>query len=106
MAVGTSYLLAAAWAQPLAAFSIAVTGAINGAGRMIPPMIIDTVGYLFVLIPCASLYVACVPDASIESLWGLWVAAHVLIGIAYWVYVERVDGWLEPVRRRPDTLSG
>ncbi len=99
---GTEYLAIAAWAHPLAAFCIAATGAVNGAGRTVPPMVIDLAGFLLVFLPAGAALVAFVPGAQLSALWGIALGTQLVLLVVYAVYVER-GRWTRP---RAVTVAG
>ena len=88
---GIGYLQIAALGLPFSAFCIAATGAINGGGRFVPPMIIDAVGYLGFLLPCASLVVAVFAGATLLALWWIFVAVNACLACVYWFYLARAN---------------
>jgi putative MATE family efflux protein len=91
---GTEYMRIAAWGHPLAAFCIAATGAFNGAGKTLPPMILDLCGLFLLFLPAGALLVACVPGAELGALWGIVLFTQLALLVAYAVYLER-GRWLE-----------
>ncbi len=101
---GVGYLRIAAWAHPLAAFCIAATGAINGAGRTLPPMLLDLGGFFLVFVPAGFALVAFWPAAGLVGLWTLVVATQVALMLAYVVYVER-GRWTRRLRARRAAAS-
>lgn len=92
---GTNYMRIAAWGHPLAAFCIAATGAVNGAGRTLPPMVIDLCGLFLLFLPAGTLLVAFAPQAGLDSLWGIALVTQLALVVAYAVYLER-GAWAEP----------
>jgi Na+-driven multidrug efflux pump len=86
---GIGYLRVAAWAHPLAAFCIAATGAINGAGRTLPPMLLDLAGFFLLFVPAGFAVVAFWPGVGLTGLWTLVVATQIALVVAYALYVER-----------------
>jgi Na+-driven multidrug efflux pump len=95
---GTVYLRVAAWGHPLAAFCIAVTGAVNGAGRTVPPMLLDLCGLLLVFLPSGVLLVWLNPGADLTALWQIVLLTQFALLVAYLVYLER-GNWLRPQAR-------
>lgn len=91
---GALYLRIAALGHPLAAFCIAVTGGVNGRGKVWPPMILDLAGYLGLLLPAAVVVAAMLPGARLSWIWWVFVGANVAIAFGYWVYLER-SSWRE-----------
>lgn len=86
---GTEYMRIAAWGHPLAAFCIAATGAVNGAGRTLPPMVIDLCGLFLLFLPAGTLLVTFAPEAGLRSLWGIALITQLALVVAYTVYLER-----------------
>ena len=89
LAAGALYLTTAALGQPLAAFSIAVTGGVNGTGRVWPPMILDLAVYLTVLFPGVIVVAASAEDGGLAGVWWVCVVANLLLAAAYAVYLRR-----------------
>lgn len=90
LAAGALYLSIAALGQPLAAFCIAMTGGINGTGRVLPPMLIDIVGYLGILLPAVIVVASVLDRVELALIWWIFAATNLLLAIAYWIYVQRV----------------
>lgn len=89
IAAGVEYLHVAALGQPLAAFCIAVSGGVNGGGRMVPPMLLDLLGYLGILLPACIVAAATLPDVTLRTIWWVFVACNVAIALLYGRYLER-----------------
>jgi Na+-driven multidrug efflux pump len=93
LAAGDLYLSVAALGQPLACFCLGVTGGINGTGKVVPPMLIDTIGYVGLLLPAEIVAASVLSGVDLSAIWWIFVAANSVLAIAYWVYVQRVR-WL------------
>jgi Na+-driven multidrug efflux pump len=93
MAEGRRYLWVAAWQHLPAAFCIAIAGAINGAGRMVAPMLLDLAGFAGLLLP--ALLIAHWTRAPLGTVWLLLVVGQLLLAVAYAQFVER-RAWTEP----------
>jgi putative MATE family efflux protein len=96
-AVAVSYLRMAAWAHPLAAFCIAGAGALQGAGRVVPPMVIDVAGLLLVFLPAGAALCSFTPSFGVHGLWWVVLATQLVLLIAYVAYL-RLWPWAERVR--------
>ena len=94
--IGESYLMVAALGHPFGAFCVAVAGGLNGAGRMVPPMVLDLVGYVGVILPALVLTAVLRPAAGLVAIWWVFAAGNALLGLVYLVYALRA-GW--PHRR-------
>lgn len=92
METGRSYLLYAALGHPFGAFCVAVAGGINGAGRMVPPMVLDLIGYLGVILPAVVITAALAPAGGLVSVWLVFAGGSALLAVAYLVYAVRA-GW-------------
>lgn len=93
------YLLMAAFWYPLAAYSLALGGGINGSGRMVPPMVLDLLAFVGFLLPAVITIVSLVDGVSMGTVWVVLVAANLLLALGYLVYVER-GRWLRRVLPR------
>lgn len=93
---GTGYLRIAAWGHPLAAFCIAGGGAINGAGRTVPPMVLDLAGLLLLFLPAGSVLLSFAHEPQLVELWSLVIATQAVLLIGYALYLGR-GGWLRGV---------
>jgi putative MATE family efflux protein len=93
------YLRVAAFAHLPAAFCIAAAGGLNGAGKMLPPMLIDLFGYLGVILPLAILAAAWAEPGDLTPVWASLVASHLVVAAGYVVYL-RWGRW------RREVLSG
>jgi Na+-driven multidrug efflux pump len=91
--LGTSYLRIAAWAHPFGAVALAVTGAVNGAGVAVPPLVLDLLVYGCLLCPVALLMGSVGTGLELRFLWGVVVGAHVVLAAAYLWFLERGQ-WL------------
>lgn len=89
IAAGVEYLHVAALGQPFAAFCIAVSGGVNGGGRMVPPMLLDLLGYLGLLLPACILTAASFPGVTLRTIWWVFVVCNMCIALLYWRYLER-----------------
>lgn len=85
---GVLYFSIGAWAQPLASYCIAVAGGVNGTGRVVPPVVLDLVGYLGLLLP-AVIIAATWSGSGLAPVWWIFVAANLVLAAAYAVYLER-----------------
>ena len=75
---------------------MAVAGGLNGAGRMVAPMVLDLVGYLGVILPALVLTAVLNPEAGLVAIWWVFAAGNAFLGLMYLVYALRA-GW--PHRR-------
>src|SRR5690606_38068671 len=98
---GTVYLQVATWSHPLAAFCIGVTGAVNGAGRTRPPVVLDVAAFGAVLLPVGLLLVRVRPETELVDLWALVIATQAVLLVAYVTYLEGRT-WLQGV---PATMA-
>ncbi len=89
VAAGTGYLRIALLAQPLAAFALGATGGIHGSGNMLPPMLLDLIGYLLVLLPVAIVLASVGGGITLEQLFWLVAAANLLLAGGYLLYLWR-----------------
>ncbi len=101
-----SYLHIAAWGHPLAALQIAITGAVNGAGRTVPPMLLDVGAFLLVFLPAGIALVTAWPEAGLVGLWWVVVGTQIVLLVAYLLYMER-GSWLSGAGGRgvPDSVT-
>jgi putative MATE family efflux protein len=95
---GTAYLRIAAWGHPFAAFCIAAAGAVNGAGRSVPPMLFDLAGLLLLFLPAGTMLVTLAAAPGLAALWTIAVATQCVLLVAYAVYLWR-GRWLAPAAR-------
>lgn len=98
LAEGRLYLQLAAWQHLPAACCIAMAGAVNGAGRMVAPMVLDLVGFGGLLIPV--LLLAGWAQAPLAVCWAWLVVGQALLLLAYGLYLRRTN-WTEPPRALP-----
>jgi putative MATE family efflux protein len=96
----TEYLWIGVLTLPLAACCVAGTGAVNGAGASVGPMVLDLCGYLGVLLPAVVVAVTAGHVTSLRGLWTLSLAVHGALALAYVVYLTRARWLLRAVRRR------
>ncbi|MEM7202594.1 MAG: MATE family efflux transporter [Planctomycetota bacterium] len=89
LAAGELYLTVAALGQPFAAFGIAVTGGVNGSGRFVPPMLIDLVGYLGVLLPAVGITAWLAGPDGLAAVWWAFALGNVAVALGYHLYLER-----------------
>lgn len=89
---GRDYLMVAALGHPFGALCVAMAGAINGAGRMVPPMLLDLAGYLGVILPAVVLTAELKPASGLVAVWWGFAAGNALLSLAYLVYALRA-GW-------------
>lgn len=101
---GTQYLRIAAWGHPLAAFCIAAGGAVNGAGRSIPPMLFDLAGLFLLFLPAGSMLVSFAAEPALVGLWTIVVVTQGALLVAYAVYLWR-GRWLGATARSA-TVTG
>jgi putative MATE family efflux protein len=95
LAAGAEYLSVAALGHPFACFSLAVTGGVNGGGRVFVPMVLDAVGYLLVLIPAAILVASVIEESNLLAIWWIFAGVNLLLACAYAVYLQR-GAWTHP----------
>jgi Na+-driven multidrug efflux pump len=101
---GVEYLGVALLVQPFAAVAIAFTGAINGAAKTVPPLLLDASVYALVLAPVAIGYAAR-EGASLLGLWWCLAAANGVLAVLYVVYLEAVR-WTVVGRAGPAGVGG
>lgn len=95
LAMGSCYLALGVIGQPGSCFAIAASGGVNGAGRTMPPLILDAVVYVGVLAPLVWLATRVGFDPDLRQLWGALAATHVVLAVAHAVYLRR-GRWSEP----------
>lgn len=94
VAMGASYLGIAVLAHAFGSYALGAAAGVNGAGKMLPPLLLDLVVYGAVL-PVA-LWVAvghCEPGSTLAPLWWSMVGVHVALAAAHAVYV-RFGRWV------------
>ena len=89
---GTGYLRMAAWGHPLAAFCIAVAGAVNGSGRTIQPMLLDLAGLFLLFLPAGAMLLAFAQEPGLPALWGIVVVTQGVLLCGYLLCLRR-RGW-------------
>ena len=89
LTAGVVYLSVAALGHPFAAFCIAVTGGVNGAGVVRGPMLLDAVGYLGVLLPGVVGVLWLAPDSGLVTAWWVFAGANALLAGVFGVYAGR-----------------
>lgn len=95
LAAGALYLSIAALGQPLAGFCIAVTGGINGTGRVFAPMLMDLIAYGGLLLPTVIVVASALPDAGLSAIWWVFAGVNLMLAMAYAVYLSRAR-WAAP----------
>jgi Na+-driven multidrug efflux pump len=85
----SDYLRIAAWAHLPAAFCLAVTGGINGAGRTFWPMVADAAGHWLFLIPCVAFFAS--GQCELRPVWYAWIVGQGVLAIAFALLVRRLS---------------
>lgn len=87
---GVHYLTIAAVAQPLAACALGAMGAVHGAGRMIPPLLVDLVGFCGL-----GLAMALAARLELDFVYAAMVGGTALVAALHLVLV-RAGRWAMP----------
>jgi putative MATE family efflux protein len=87
---GVHYLTIAAVAQPLAACALGAMGAVHGAGRMIPPLLVDLVGFCGL-----GLAMALAARLELDFVYAAMVGGTALVAALHLVLV-RAGRWAVP----------
>jgi len=95
IAAGVLYLSIAALGHPFASVCLALTGGFTGAGRVLPPVVLDLIGFAGLLLPATIAVASFVDTAGLGSIWWIFAGVNVLLAAAYWVYLERAR-WMLP----------
>jgi len=90
VAMGTAYLGVAVAGHALGCFALGATGGVNGAGRTMPPLLLDLATYLIVLPPALVLAARlCEPGGTLAPLWWSTVAVNGVLALSHAVYLRR-----------------
>lgn len=85
IAVTKSYFTSGAWAAVLGAAALAAMGAVHGAGRMRPPMVVDLVAFPVAL---GCLVLAVRMDASLDQVFGALCAGMAAVAALHLTLVR------------------
>ena len=91
---GVEYLSVGLFVQPLAAWAIAWSGAIHGAERMVPPLVLDAVVYGLLLVPAVLVYEGGAATPTLVGVWWILAAANLLLAALYSLY-GAFGRWIE-----------
>lgn len=88
VAMGTSYLGIAVIGHAFGSYALGATAGVNGAGRTVPPMLLDALVYLVVLPPALLLAMRqSEPGSALAPLWWSLTAVNVVLAAAHAVYL-------------------
>lgn len=94
LTMGASYLGIAVVGHAFGCYALGATGGINGAGRMVPPLVLDAAVYLLVLPPALWLAARnCAGSATLAPLWWSLTAVNVVLALAHAGYL-RLARWV------------
>ena len=96
LAAGTRYLRIAVFAYPGLALSVVWSHALNGAGSLKTPLLIDTVGLLVLQVPLA--WWLSTTRLGIDGAWWAIVFSHSLLAFVYYLAFRR-GAWERKKRR-------
>lgn len=89
LALGASYLGIAVGGHAFGSYALGATGGVNGAGKTLPPMLLDAAVYLVVLPP--ALFFAArhsTLDNSLAPLWWSLTGVNVVLAVVHWCYLR------------------
>lgn len=90
VAMGTSYLGIAVLGHAFGSYALGATGGVNGAGRTLPPLLLDASVYVLLLPP--TLWYAtslCEPGSTLAPLWWSLTAINLMLALVHAVYLQR-----------------
>lgn len=90
LAMGETYLAIAVLGHAFGSYALGATGGVNGAGRTLPPLLLDAAIYLL-LLPPALWFAArsAEPGSTLAPLWWSLTAVNIALAVAHGLYLRR-----------------
>jgi putative MATE family efflux protein len=88
LAMATSYLGVAVVGHAFGCYAIAAAGSVNGAGKTLPPLLLDAGVYLLILPPALLIAARREPDPALSPLWWSLTCVNIALALAHWAYLR------------------